>query len=146
MEGKGRLSGPPKTRIEVLPLFQDLTEGHWTRFNSISHPRSLTIFYLAPRLETEKTWVLKRGMLKQRLGTAHSNAEAVNVAQARPILRGPSDCSPPGSSVCGILQARILEWVAVPFSRTSSRPRNRTGVSCTAGGFFFLPGELPGKP
>ena len=39
--------------------------------------------------------------------------------------------------VHGILQARILEWVASPFSRGSSRPRNRTGVSCIAGGFFI---------
>ena len=38
--------------------------------------------------------------------------------------------------VCGILQARILEWIAFPFSRGSSWPRNRTGVSCIAGGFF----------
>ena len=39
-------------------------------------------------------------------------------------------------TVHGILQARILEWVAYPFSRGSSRPRNQTGVSCIAGGFF----------
>ena len=44
----------------------------------------------------------------------------------------------------GILQARILEWVAYPFSRGSSQPRNRTGVSCIAGG--FLPTELSVKP
>ena len=41
----------------------------------------------------------------------------------------PLDCSPPGSSVHGILQAEILEWVAVPFSRESSQPRDRTWVS-----------------
>ena len=46
------------------------------------------------------------------------------------------DCSLPGSSVCGILQARILEWAVFPFSRGSSQPRNRTQVSRTAGGFF----------
>ena len=46
------------------------------------------------------------------------------------------DCSLPGSSGHGILQARILEWVAVPFSRGSSQSRNRTQVSCIAGGFF----------
>ena len=44
--------------------------------------------------------------------------------------------NPPGSSVHGILQARIPEWVAVPFSRRSSRPRVQTGVSCIAGRFF----------
>ena len=41
------------------------------------------------------------------------------------------DCSPPGSSVHGILQARILEWVAISFPRGSSQPRNQTRVSCT---------------
>ena len=40
--------------------------------------------------------------------------------QSYPTLRNPMDCSPPGSSVHGILQARILEWVAMPFSRGSS--------------------------
>ena len=48
----------------------------------------------------------------------------------------PMDCSLPGSSVHGILQARILEWVAIPFSRGSSQPRDRTQVSCIAGEFF----------
>ena len=44
----------------------------------------------------------------------------------------PKDCSLAGSSVHGILQARIMEWVAVSFSRRSSQPRNRTQVSCIA--------------
>ena len=48
----------------------------------------------------------------------------------------PVDCSPSGSSVHGNLQARILEWIAMPSSRGSSRPRDRTRVSCTAGRFF----------
>ena len=46
------------------------------------------------------------------------------------------DCSLPGSAVRGILQARILEWVAISCSRGSSQPRNRTQVSCTADRFF----------
>ena len=46
------------------------------------------------------------------------------------------DCSPPDSSVHGILQARILEWIAISFSRVSSQPRNQTRVSCLAGRFF----------
>ena len=48
-------------------------------------------------------------------------------------------CSPAGSSVCGISQARILEWLAISFFRGSSRPRDQTWVSyvsCTVGGFF----------
>ena len=52
------------------------------------------------------------------------------------ILCNPMDCSPPGSSVHGILQAGILEWVAVPYSRGSSRLRDRNHVSCFAGKFF----------
>ena len=51
-------------------------------------------------------------------------------------LCNPIDCCPPGSSVHGIFQARILEWVAISFSRGSSRPRDWTQVSCLAGGFF----------
>ena len=58
------------------------------------------------------------------------------VAQSCPILCDRVDCSPPGSSVHGALQARILEWVAFPFFSGSSRPRNQTGVSYITGGFF----------
>ena len=53
-------------------------------------------------------------------------------------------CSPPGFSVHGILQARILEWVAILFSRGSSPARDQTQVSCIAG--RFLMSEPPGKP
>ena len=48
----------------------------------------------------------------------------------------PMDCSPPGSIVCGILQARVLEWVAIPFSRGSSWPSDWTLVFCIADRFF----------
>ena len=48
------------------------------------------------------------------------------------------DCSPPGSSVHGILQARILEWVAISFSRETSWPRDRTQVSHIPGRRFNL--------
>ena len=48
------------------------------------------------------------------------------------------DGSPPASSFCGILQARILEGVAIPFSRGSSRPRDQTRVSHIVGRFFTL--------
>ena len=46
------------------------------------------------------------------------------------VVSDPKDCSPPGSSVHGILQARVLEWVAISFSRGSSRSRDGTQVSC----------------
>ena len=115
-------------------------------------------------------------MLKIKLGV--SCAVLCSVAQSCLTLFDPMDCSPPGSSVHGILQARILEWVAMPphppgdlpnlgieprsptlqvvlyclshqgsprilewvaypFSRGSSQPRNWTGMYCITGGFFY---------
>ena len=71
-------------------------------------------------------------------------------AQSLPLcltLCDPMDCSLPGSSVHGILQARILEWVATPSSRESPWPRDETHVSyvsCIAGRLFTT--EPPGKP
>ena len=62
----------------------------------------------------------------------------VLVTQSCPTLCDPMGCSPPGSSVHGILQVWILEWVAVPLSRGSSPPRDRTQVSCIAGRFFTI--------
>ena len=55
------------------------------------------------------------------------------VVQSCPTLCDPMDCSLPGSSAHGIFQARILEWVAISFSRGSSRPRDWTQVSCIVG-------------
>ena len=60
------------------------------------------------------------------------------VTQSCPTLCHPMECSPPGSSVHGVLQARKLEWVAIPFSRETSQPRARTRVSHTAGRFFTI--------
>ena len=63
-----------------------------------------------------------------------------------PTLWDPMDCTPLGSSVHGILQARILEWIAMT-SKGSSQPRDQTHISCTsciAGGLFTV--ELPDQP
>ena len=60
------------------------------------------------------------------------------VAQSCPTLCDPIDCSLPGFSVHGIFQARILEWVAVSFSRGSSQPRDWTQVSRIAGRCFTI--------
>ena len=53
-------------------------------------------------------------------------------AQSRPTLCNPMDCSPPGFSVLGVSQARIVEWGALAFSRRSSQPRDRTGILCVS--------------
>ena len=70
---------------------------------------------------------------KQQLPT-----EWMKTAQSCWTLCNPMDCSLPGSSIHGILQARILEWVAIPFSRGSSGPQDRTQISLIAGGFFTI--------
>ena len=58
--------------------------------------------------------------------------------QSCPTLCNPVDYSPSGSSVHGILQTRRLEWVAIPFSRSSWISKNQTWVSCIADGFFTI--------
>ena len=62
----------------------------------------------------------------------------VLVTQSCPILCDPMGCSPPGSSVYGIVQAGILEWAAMPSSRGSSWPRDQTWVSCITGRHFTV--------
>ena len=62
-------------------------------------------------------------------------SESVLVAQSCQTF---CECSPPVSSVHGILQARMLEWVAIFSSRGSSQPRDQTWVFCVAGGFFAI--------
>ena len=102
----------------------------------------------------------RRAAFDQPLAPANPWSIAVQVCQARIKLKAvriyillmltlklratqscltlcePMDCSTPGFTVHGILQAGRLEWVACPFSRGSSRPGNRTQVSCIAGRFF----------
>ena len=68
----------------------------------------------------------------------------VLVTQSNLTLWNPTDYSPPGPSVHAIVQARILEWVAIPFSRGSSQPRDWTWLSYIAGGLFIS--KPPGKP
>ena len=62
--------------------------------------------------------------VKQRGCDLPGGSMNVKVAQSCPTLCNPMDCSPPGFSVHGILQARRLEWVAVPLSRVSSQLRD----------------------
>ena len=73
-----------------------------------------------------------------RFGSKKHCAVLYLVPQSCLTLCHSMDCSPPGSSVHGILQAKILEWVAMPFSRGSSRPRDQIQVSCIVGRVFTV--------
>jgi len=97
------------------------------------------------RLLTTLKPVLERQALIERKGCfiqeASSLEESLKVkvkVKSCLTLCDPMDCSLSGSSIRGILQARILEWVAISFSRGSSQPRDRTPVSLIAGGCFTI--------
>ena len=100
----------------------------------LSSVTSKTIWF--PREEQTREQLLVFSTVHRHLRHAHVNYKiqylcvCVLVAQSCPALCNPMDCSPPGSSIHGILQARILEWVAIPFSRGSSQPKDQTRVSC----------------
>ena len=64
------------------------------------------------------------------------NENESEAAQSCPTVCDPMDCSLPSSSIYGIFQARVLEWVAISFSRGSSQPRDQTQVSRIAGRRF----------
>ena len=95
-----------------------------------------TIKWISMLTCTENSW--KKYIQLQKICKAWVSEWVSEVAQSCPTLCYPVDCSPPGSSVHGILQARILEWVAISFSRGSSRPRSPT-LQADA-----LPSELKG--
>ena len=68
---------------------------------------------------------------------SHKGSPLSEVAQLCLTLCNPMDCSLRASSILGIFQARVLGWVAISFSRGSSRPRNQTWVSCIANRCFY---------
>ena len=95
------------------------------------------------------------GSSASKESTFNSGERKKKVAQSCLTLCDPMDCSLPGSSVHGIFQARILEWVAISFSRGSSWPRDWTQVSRIVGRCFTIwatrevnagdPGSIPGS-
>ena len=113
-----------------LPIY------YWGRrsFGLVSYILNITIFHIL------KTFPLKNWFTDIKILYISSYA----VAKSCLILFDLMDCSPPGSSVHGISQARILEWIAIFSPRASSPPRDQTCLSCLAGG--FLTTEPPRKP
>ena len=83
-------------------------------------------------------YIMRNAGLKEAQAGIKIAAATAKSLQSCLTLCDPMDCSQPGSSVHGILQARILEWVAISFSRGSSQPRGWTQVSCIADRRFIL--------
>ena len=78
-------------------------------------------------------FLIQYSVLSHQFGESESE-----VAQSCPTLCDPMACSLSGSSIHGIFQARVLEWIAIAFSRGLSQPRNRIRVSRTAGRRFTV--------
>ena len=111
--------------------FLSVNEAHryYCTQNLILEP--VFLLYKLPRQDHLPT------ALTTKAGKQSENQEKIYHV-AHHLSSEPMDCSPPGSSVHGILQARILEWIAIPFSKGSSALRNQTQVFCISGRFFTV--------
>ena len=123
---------PPCTVAHQAPLSMGIFQARILPYPAPGDLPSPEIKPRSPTLQVDSLPPEPPGKPKNT-GVGESESE---VAQSCPTLCDPVDCSLPGSSVHGILQARMLEGVAFPFSRGSSRPRDQTQVSCIAGRFF----------
>ena len=103
-----------------------------------------TVVFSAPDPAAGHSWPmpLPKTPGDSQASLAHTNIwielNWIEVAQLCPTLCDPMDCNLQGSSVHGILQARILEWVAISISRGSSQPRDRTLVAHIVGRYFTI--------
>ena len=125
-----KLSKLRHKEAEELAQVNSRSLACWTRCYVLqSHTllpiRSLPVYQVTPSLAEQKYSLLKVKVL---------------VTQLYPTLTfcNTLDCSSPGSSVCGILQASLLEWIAISFPRKSSWPRDQTQVSCLEGRSFTI--------
>ena len=125
---RGNFSFFGKASAVLLRSFNWMNQAHWDYLKQsplFKNPHALWMLITFTKYLHSNTYIVGKKKVK------------VFIAQLCPTLCSPRDCSPPGSSVRGNLQARILEWVAMPFSRESSLPRDWTLVSCITGGFFY---------
>ena len=110
-----------------LILYNNSTSPVLHVFHFIKH---FTIFFLLEQIYLEQNPDGRGRHVLWWVPTDPRTPPVCTQAQSCPTLWDPVDCSPPGSPVHGISQARILEWVAISFSRGSSWPRDWTCVSC----------------
>ena len=128
--------------LAVQGTLKSLLQHHSSKASILRPSAFFTVQLSHPYMTTGKTIPLTRwtfvGKVMSLLFNMLSRLVVTFPPQWCPTLCDPIDHSPPGSSVHGILQARILEWTAIPFSRESSQTRDRTQVSCTACRFFTI--------
>ena len=127
-------------------------EMNWTELRGYNNSYLWNLhaywFYLSYSKSTcQHPFMIKKKKNSPESGHGGNKHAVYSVAQSCLTLHNPQDDSPPGFSVHGIFQARVLGWVAISYSRGSSWPRNRTCVSfiSTLAGEFFTT-VPPGKP
>ena len=136
--------------FSALTVLKNDLESFYTALKFRPHskaikPESLGVGWLPHYKNTSQLIIIFGQVLNMLFSFFDEFIVRAELLQTCPILCDPMDCSPPGSSVHGILQARILEWVAMP----SSQPRDRSCVSYVSFiGRWVLcsPGRPPGKP
>ena len=122
--------------LAVQGTLKSLLQHRSSKASILRHSTFFTVQLSHPYMTTGKTIALTRQTSVDKVMSLLLNmlssevASASEVAQSCPTLCNPMDCSLPVSSVHGIFQARVLEWIAISFSRGSSQPRARTQVSC----------------
>ena len=121
----------PSTKLEVGRT-QEFYQLHPISFPFLDSKRPSQLLELHP----QKCNNMNNDTLLFNFSYDHESES--EVVQLCPTLCNPMDCSPPGSPIHGISQARLREWVAIFFSRASSQPRDRTWVSCIAVRLFTL--------
>ena len=118
-----------RTNCRSLVQGRDFYLTNWTRSQRAQHRKENGAFSFLERVSCP--------LKEERAKIGHSsNPKMCSVTQSCPTLCGPMNCSPSGSSVHGIFQARISEWGATAYSRGSSPSRDRTHVPALAGRFF----------
>ena len=133
-DSQGLLFPPQGLQIIFWAIFHELSYRHWNPHQV----KKLTTWRLGCRHDFSKhnseNWPQENGTNQPW----NWRLKWSEVAQSCPTLCDPMDYSLPGSSLHGILQARVLEWVAISSSRGSSQPRDPTRVSCIPGTRFNL--------
>ena len=119
----------------ILPI-----SGYWLNYGTLNQSCRSQSFKLQRSSCSQRDTLHIRQFLSTQsfMFLLFLQAVKIKVAQSCPTLYHATDCSPPASSVRGILQARIVEWVAISLPRGSSQPRDQTRVSISCIGGWVL--------
>ena len=126
--------------FQICFKFTDLSDYSSLRMalvTSTSHLQSLWWVLIAHQIQP-RVLILAPKSTQYGSNLSFQYCMCVNCSVVSDSLQPRGQCSPPGCSVYGILQARILKWIVIPFSRGSSQPRGQIEVSSIAGRFFTV--------